>query len=238
VAILFQALEVRGPRRLRLLFTNTLDSGAFVTSWFGVESLDGAGPDPVVKAALVVPATPAGVEIVLDEDLAQGGLYRLTIAAGVPATDASTLSLTTQDFRPASTPTPPSPEVQARDVLGYAYGVDLVHDGNDFVEQANGDLDWITGPENVRGAVERGVLSEGVPWDPSWGAHPRQFVDAPIPTLGLLRSAVVRHLQRDDRIQRSDAVPGQNDNDGSVSLDVSYDLIGGQNGQVTLEPRA
>lgn len=235
MAIDFQSLEPRSQRRLRLIFTNSLDSGAFLPSWFTLTCLDGSGMSPDVVAVLPVPGTPNGAELVLDADLVSGGLYEVEIAAGLPAVDLSTHALTTFQFRTAVKPISPSLETTEADLFGLFYGIDLAHNGDDFVEQANGDLASESGPAHMSATAKRGLLSSGLPWAPEWGARLREHVDAPITTLGRVRSAAVRYFRSDDRYQRADISPLDHANDGDAVLLVDYWLVGDVHQQVQVE---
>lgn len=208
MSIDLQTLLVRHERRVRLFFTNTLAAGAFTTlTYYAISCQDGSGPDPNVLAAYAVPNTPGGVELVLDEDLTDGGLY-LFSAIGVPATDSTvTPSTSTQLARVALGQKPANVELAAtpedRDALMYQR--DLVWDGTDLVEDATGDLATVTGQTNVVNAVVRRELGEPLPWDPSYSPRAREFVNAPNVTLGDLRVAVVAQARLDPRVADASA---------------------------------
>lgn len=203
MSIDLQTLLVRHERRVRLFFTNALAAGAFSTlTYYTVSCQDGAGPDPNVVAAYAVTSDPSCVELALDEDLVDGGLYLIS-AIGVPAVDASVtpntattlvrvgLGLKPANVEPAATP-------DDRDALMYQR--DLAWDGTDLVEDATGDLATVTGPTNVVNAVIRRELGEPLPWDPDYSPRAREYVNAPNVTIDELRVAVVRQARLDPRV--------------------------------------
>lgn len=227
MALGFVNLLVRSPRRVRLLWDAALGGGAFSPSWFTFETLDGAGTNPNVVAALAVPSYPDQCELVLDNDLAIGGLYRLTIGAGVPPASGGTAPGYTRDFRPEGRPADPSPTLRLDDVIAELFQTDLLHDGKDFVEEANGDLAGVTGPENAKRAFARRLVSNGLAWRSDYGVKARRFVDAPEPTLPELRGRVAEQARRDDRIVRAAAsIPGTQDA-GQPIVNVDLEFIGG-----------
>lgn len=204
MAIAFTAIELRGSRRVRLAFTNTLAAGAFVAALYSVVSADGAGPDPGVVAAFVVAGSANVVELALGDDLVDGGLYTVT-AGGVPATDgSSTPNGSALQCRPGERKRPPIASALDDDPLAELFGVDLVWDG-DLALDATGDLATVTGPQNAEAAVLRRQLSNGLPWDPEYGAHPRKYVDGSRLMLPQLRGAMVEQAVADDRVARATA---------------------------------
>jgi hypothetical protein len=226
MAIEFQSVIVRQPTRLRLRFSNTLASGAFSTSWFTLASLDAAGADPEVSAALVVASAANELELVLTAPLVPGGLYEITVAAGLPAADSSTTAVASQVFRPPTPAAPPSPSVQQSDLMALVYGVDIVHNGQDFVLAPSGDLETVSGPENAKTAVVRRLLSDGLPYNPSYGGRAREFVDAPTPTLPAARGRLEAEARREPRVRSARVELTPNANDGDVTLRVNVELIG------------
>jgi hypothetical protein len=225
MAITFLGIVIRSQRRLRVLFTNTLGGGAFVTTWYTITNLDGAGPDVPVRAALVVPDVSNGVELALGQDLVGGSLYELDLAAGIPAGDLSTLPHTTSQFRPGEKQRAPSPDVSVPDIVAELYNIDLRFESGDFRETPAGDLATRTGPENVMAAAQRRAISNGLRWDQNYGGKPRRRVDAPSVTLPGLRGQLVRQLLLDDRIKKADATASQ-DNDGDAFIDMDVTMLG------------
>lgn len=229
MSIAFSAVEIRHERRIRLVFTNSLASGAFVTGFYVVSNLDGLGTSPNVNGALVVSGAAANVELALSADLVAGALYQVS-AIGVPAIDSSvTPGGSILQFR---VPLPTSllnvePKVDDGDRL--LYGQDIVWNGIDFLETSNGDLYVVSGVNNARLAVERRLLSEGLLWDPSYGAKPRQYVDAVASTVGNLKATLEQQAQADDRVKRVTAELVTDDSKPTqATFNVDVDLIGGQ----------
>lgn len=196
-------LEPRSARRIRLLFSKSLAVGAFTsTAFYTVMCTDGGGASPGISAALAVPNTPSAVELALDIDLAPGAAYVVS-AVAVPAGDASTTPPGTQvPLRQPERPTGPSEELSTDALLAFAYGSDIVFQ-SDFLETADGDLARVSGTENVRSALSRNMMSDGLPHDTSYGGHPREYVDGPAAALGTLPGKEQRSLLRDDRVKRA-----------------------------------
>jgi hypothetical protein len=236
MALTYHRHEVRSPYRIRLTFSHALGAGAFVTSWFSIVSTDDLGTDPTVVAVLEVPGDVLSLELSLDVELAPGGAYELTISAGVPgATEPPLAADATQKIL---TPRP-QPNVAAENLAGQIealiYGQDLLHDGRDYVEQADGDLAILSGVRNATAGVERIAEGNGLPWSEDWGAHLREFVDSPSPSAIVARGQVVRAVQTDDRVTGADAVSVvlEDDQIGDIRVDLDVDLIGGQRESVS-----
>jgi hypothetical protein len=224
MAISFQSVVYRSPRRIRLVFSNTLAAGAFSASWFAVVSTDSLGVDPTVMAALVVAGSPNVVELVLSDEMASAGGYSVTASAGVPAADASTLLADTAlPLRaPGTTPEITGPTVEARDDL-YLY--DLAFNGDDYVETGDGDLEVTSGVPNVEAALTRRLISEGLQWSASYGAKAREYVDGPSTALPELRAALINQALLDPRVKAADAKLLLA-TDGSYYFSVEAQLVG------------
>jgi hypothetical protein len=201
-----QSLVYRSVRRVRVVFTNTLAGGAFSPAWFTMTSTDSLGAAPGVRAALVVTDSPTTVELALESDLADGAGYLLTVAAGVPASDASTTAAPTE--LPLRTPAMARTSSAARsltdDAVDSLYGVDLAFADGDFVEGVDGDMQTVRGVENVQSALERRALSEGLAWVADYGAKLRQYVDGPAAgdssVTAALRAALLDQARTDERV--------------------------------------
>ncbi len=210
MSIALQTLEVRHERRIRLLFSNTLASGAFgvpAPAGYTVESLDGVATPPQVEAALVVPGSPNVVELVFDAPLVHGALY-LAKALSIPATDlSSTLPIVTSSsslrMRWGFNSPKENVEPALRDRERLLYGIDLLWTGSDYQETGTGDLDRVGGTANVAKALNRGVeTSPGdLGWDATYGAGARDFVDSPSVIAGTLKGSVAEQLLRDPRVK-------------------------------------
>jgi hypothetical protein len=221
-----QTLFVRSTSRLRLRFSSALAAGAFDTSWFTLASVDAAGEAPVALAALVVASRADELELALYPEFVDGGRYEITIAEGLPATDLSELAETVREFWAPIVGAAPSPSVQHSDRANEVYGVDLLHDGTDFVRAANFDLATVAGLANVQGAIPRRLTSDGLPYNPEFGGHARQFVDAPTPVLPLARGRLEAEARRDSRVREAKVELARDANDGTVVMNVDARLVG------------
>lgn len=203
MAISLLSLEAKHERRIRLVFSNTLDAGAFGIpgpAYYVITSNDAKGPNPTVAAAMVVSGSPNVVELALSAALVVGGQYNVS-AVGVPATDLSVTpvgSELTLQFGFSARKENVEPIKQDRDRL--LYGIDLVWSGKDYVETADGDLDRVSGTPNVLKALNRGLESPGLPWDDSWGGKLREFVDSPSVANTPMRGSVSSQILRDPRV--------------------------------------
>lgn len=200
----FQGAQIRNERRIRLLFTSALAIGAFgSTGSIAVQSTDGVGADPNVIARFAVPGFPNILEIALDTDLQHGGEYELDLT-GIPGADSTTVTVT-EDFAWSAALPDANLEVQQIDVDALVYLRDLISSGGDWLEDANGDLAQIEGLPNVIKAMENRVLSDGIPWDPTYGGKPREYVDGPLPALSGLLGISVQQVTADPRIASAKA---------------------------------
>lgn len=222
-------VAIRHSRRIRLVFSTSLAAGAFsALSHYSVTNQDGRGASPNVVAAFVLPGSPAAVELALDADLVAGAIYQVE-ADGVPALDSSvTPTPSVETINIAQPNAQPNVEIHADDIDALVFGVDLVHDGVDYVEGSDGDLATIAGEPNVVAAILRREVSDGLPWDPSYGAKPRQYVDGAFGALTQLRGALVRQAVADDRVKQCDVTLTQDPNDPSQAFfEVTPTLITG-----------
>jgi hypothetical protein len=204
VSILLSLVTIRTETRILLLFTNALGAGAFgvpAPAYYSVTNDDGRGPSPIVRGAYLVPGNPNVVELALSEPIVKGALYTYT-AEGVPATDLSvTPPGSSAELRWGLTEARQNVEPAVRDKERLLYGVDLLWNGTDYQESATGDLDRIEGTANVTKALNRGVESSELPWDPTYGAKAREFVDSPSTVAGTLKGSVSRQLLSDPRVK-------------------------------------
>src|SRR5258708_3636891 len=123
---------VRHERRVRLRLDVELRPAAFQsTSFYTVACKDGRAVSPPVVGALVVGADLHEIELALGSDLAPGALYEVKIA-GAPATDG--VANASALFRPGEAVAGPNGASASDDLDALLYGVDLVHDGADYVE--------------------------------------------------------------------------------------------------------
>lgn len=198
---------VRHERRIRLIFTNSLAAGAFTSlAWYAITS-DGTAANPSVVAAYAVSNSPDTVELHLGADLVQGVLYTAS-AVGVPATDlSSTPNPSETKFRVAVERggNDLKAAVKVSPLERRLYGVDLIHDGADWVEGPDGDLAIVEGKPVVKADIRRGIESNGLPWAPTYGMRARGFVDAPSPMLAQLPGIAAAYVQQDDRVESATA---------------------------------
>lgn len=208
---------IRHERRIRLVFDAPQLSGMFVASRFTVTSFDGlSAPLTPVKQALVVAGQPEAVELALGQDLQQGGVYDIALD-GVSVAQArfgQSMALATLQ----------APETDRAALL---YGTDLMHDGNDFIETASGDLASVAGVANVRAALWRRMTSMGLPWDPTYAPKLREYIDGTPGALPGVRGLLTREAMADDRVASVDVTVSQTDDDpATVYYDLSFTLRG------------
>lgn len=204
MSITLNSAEIKHERRIRLLFSRPLGTGAFglsPTSMYTIVSQDALGIDPTVSAAMIVGGSPEAVELALSSDLVMGGLYTVTVIS-VPGDDASTTSSSLQIRFGLNAPKRDVEPLQ-RNQDGLLYGIDLLWDGLDYQETANGDLDRAGGTANVTKALYRGLQSMGLPWDQVYGAKIRNFVDSPSPSSGTLKGSATAQIMKDPRVKKA-----------------------------------
>jgi hypothetical protein len=215
-------VEFRGSRRVRLIFTGPLAAGAFTsTAIYTVTSEDGAGPSPTnVVAVFAVANTANAVELAIDQDLASGGLYEMGCTA-VPCADLSNFT-GTYDARVAlALTTPVNAEPATSDIDLLLYSRDLLHNGQDFAQDATGDLATVDGRDNLEGAMGRRFASEGLPWDDTYGPKAETYVDGPETEATPFAGALLAQGRADDRIKQASVDIVQSDEDpGDWAFDV------------------
>lgn len=206
-------IEVLHERRVRLVFSSPLDSGAFGVpgpAFYVLTSSDARAPSPSVQAAMAVPASPGIVELALGSALVKGALYTVA-AVGAPAVDTSTsTSASVLQFRYGQRSLRENVDPLQRDRQRLLYGIDLLWNGADFQETATNDLDRVSGTPNVAKALDHAIEANGLPWDFTHGARAREFVDSPSTAAGTLTGAMAAQILKDPRVR-------------SVKFDVSVD---------------
>jgi hypothetical protein len=220
VALLSAA--ARHERRVRLVFDGPLTLAAFTNA--SLYAVNGANGGAVPVSGLVgLVGMPNQIDLALGADLAAGVVYSV-IAAGVPAVDGSkTAPGTSATVRLAAPPAVPSDaEVTPDDVSEVLYGIDLVWGAGDYLEDAAGDLAAVSGPENVKAALMRRFASDGLPWDDTYGAKPRRYIDGSPLVVPGQRGALVRQARFDDRVKAARATLSAD----ASEFDVSVKLIG------------
>lgn len=201
MAIALTGVVARSPRRVRLVFSNTLAAGAFTTlSYYEITPSNDVGVSVEVLQALVVADSANNVELAVSQDLTPGVPY-LVSAVGVPAIDLSVTpnpsELTFQLGEPLRQANV-EPAASELDVL--LYGRDIIWTGEDFLESPDGDLASIAGVANLQASVQRRMNGEGLYWDPSYGPNVRSYVDAPSPSAATLKLQLERNAMLDDRV--------------------------------------
>lgn len=226
MAIALTQVQIRHERRVRLFFSASLGAGAFTsTGFYTVTSVGGEAASPSVVAALMVANSPSVVELQLAADLVQGQRYTLS-AVGVPAVDLSVTPNPSSEVvyfgeAPAGLGGPQKGGVSELDEL--LYGRDLLFTAGDFVEDGQGDLATVAGAQNLEAALRRRALSNGLPWDASYGLRADEFVDVPIEGLLPIRSRAETQMRADDRVASAKATV-ETDNEsgtGAVLIDVT-----------------
>lgn len=170
-------------RRVRVLCTGPLATPAAFQSlsYYGVQNLDGLGANPIhVEAVFAIGSDPNAFELQVDSNFTDGALYQVNLTA-LPFADTSTFTGSIQGATAAQVNTPAqNSEIETTDEQLLLYGRDhLLTDEGDFAEDATGDLASSSGRDVWQADVLRDIMSSGVPWDPSYGANPDDFVNAP-----------------------------------------------------------
>lgn len=232
MAINFLQIAARHERRLRLSFDNQPAAGAYGSSsttlaYYTIAPQNFLSSAESVTQAIVVANSPNVVELALGSDLAPGGSYLVTINA-MPCVDSSTCS-GSQIFVFAAAPDRPNLEVPQDDYASLLYGIDLVHNGVDFVEGSEGDLTTIAGIANAQEAVRRRAFGDPLPWAPNYSAKARQYVDGTPGAMPTLKAQLVANLLLDDRVKQVQAALSFDPNDASIAYyDVLTTLIGSE----------
>ncbi len=202
MATSLNAIVIRHERRVRLLFSRPLAIGAFTsTAFYTVTNQDGSGTSPGVQKAMVVADSSHVVELQLDSDLTQGGVY-LFSAVAVPGNDATvtpdpsglfaTFGVQKQALLQSAGGVP--------DIYALLFGKDILFNGGDFVEDHTGDLAANDGLDCFVADMNNIAISDGLPWAPAHGVHARQYVDGARGALPGLRGAAEAAFLADDRV--------------------------------------
>jgi hypothetical protein len=176
-----------------------------------------------VAGAIGLLGMPNQLDLALGADLEAGVVYMVD-ASGVPAADGSATPAGTSAPARLAAP-PPAPvdtEVSPDDIEAALYGIDLVWDGQDYAETAAGDLATVGGSDNVEAALTRRFASDGLPWDNTYGAKPRRYIDGDSGAIAPLRGTLVRQARLDDRVKTARAALSPEGDE----FDVSVQLIG------------
>jgi hypothetical protein len=228
MAIEFQSAYSRSTTRVRVVFSNTLGSGAYSTSFFSLAVVDGYAVAPPIVEALLVPGRGQDIELALGGELTEGARYLLTISAGVPDVLSDTAAGATARLTIPQTQLAANEEQTDTAILDELFQRDLLHDGTDFIEDANGDIAQLVGLDNARSAVARRVAADGLKWDQNFGPALREHVDEHPSALYAMRSKIGANLRQDDRIADADVRVSDADigDDGTVVLPVDITFVG------------
>lgn len=211
----------RGQSRARFFFANALAAGAFTsTGYYAAVSTDGLGANPTnVVAVFAVAGNSAAVELALEPALVAGSVYQFSFTA-LPNADLSTFTGSILGSQGAAINALPNIEPASQDLDLLLYSRDLVHNGVDFVESPAGDLLTATGRPNWLGAVMRRMTSNGVGWDPTYGAKANQYVNAPDAYKQPLAGSLASQARADNRTQQATVAvipyPGDPNLDGWI----------------------
>jgi hypothetical protein len=210
---------------VRLLFDTPPSAGALSTPSLYAVTAPGAAPVPVVGLVLIA-GQPQNLDLVLGADLQPGIVY--TVAADGSGSAVVMLGVPSAQ---------PDVELADPDIDALLYGIDLVWTGTDYAEGADGDLATVSGVANVEAALGRRFTSDGLPWDDTYGAKPRAYVDGAPAAASALKGALVRQAQLDDRVETATASLTIDGTDATFEVDV--ELIGdGDKVNVPVTPNA
>lgn len=211
------ASQFNGARRWRLFFSGPLASGAFLTGPYAVS--DSIGPSPIsVEAAYAIASDPNAVELSVSADLCGGQIYTVTCTA-VPGTGGGgSFTGTFQDRTPLQVAAPPNVEPAQADIDLVLYSRDLYWNGQDFSEDATGDLVTVAGSPNWVGAMGRRMSFGPLKWARRYGANAYQYVDAPDAYQRPLAGALLGQARQDNRTATAsvDVVQAPGDPDGWI----------------------
>jgi len=223
----------RSERRVRLRFDGSLGSGAFSTAWFSIAVVNDWATAVTPVEAFVVASRPDELELAVSTDLTIGARYRVDVAAGIPDGADDPGPACSAEFTLGVPMSAPSEELLDRRLLDAVFQSDLAHDGHDFVEGPDGDLEHVSGVENGRVSIRRRAAANGLRWDESFGPGLREFVDAPIFSIPAMRGKLAENLRRDDRVTKVDVgLDGATIDDGTVTVPIDVEFVGGLRSQV------
>lgn len=198
MALTLLAVTVRSSTRIRLVFDRALAAGAFNASLYKIWDNTLGVPGVTLKAALAVAGQTAQAELVCSTPLTEDDSILVTCST-VPAADASTYTGQMSAYWGANVIYTPNVEPTQNNGSELAFGTDLVHNGNDYVEDATADLALVSGIQNVMTAIPRRVRSYSLPWDQSYGARLEDYVDGPNASAAPAAGLIKRQVLSDDR---------------------------------------
>lgn len=228
MAVAIRQAFARSERRVRLRFDGTLGSGAFNIAFFSIAIVDGLATAVAPVEAFVVASRPDELELAVDVNITTGARYRIDVAAGLPDGVGDPGPACSAEFTLGVPAAAPSEEVGDQRLLDAIFQCDLGHDGEDFVEGPDGDLEYVSGVENGRVSVRRRAAANGLRWDSTYGPGLREFVDAPVFSLPAMRGRLSENLRRDDRVARVDVgLDAATIDDGTVTVPIEVEFAGG-----------
>lgn len=229
MAIALVAAQVVHARKVRLVFSESVHASAYTTlSYYAALSINALGASPAIVAAFATIASPNVVELQLSLDLAPGGTYEFT-AVGVPNVGSTSTTPGGSTVALAFGEQPVhaiAPKAAISFADEWLYNLDIVYSDVDFVEDAAGDLAEAAGPPLVRRDLENRALSDGLPWEPSYGLHSRSYIDGTPGALLTLRGAAISQMLEDDRVVSCDATLGEETDTGEGYLEIAPKLLG------------
>ncbi len=233
MTIALVSAQIRHERRARLFFSNTVAAISFTsTSYYLVDCTNNAGPSPLVSAVFAVASTPNAVELQLSSDLAPGGVYKFS-ADGVVADDHSTVPGGSEAYAAFGEQVTRPNKGPVTELEALLYGLDIRFEGGEFIENAAGDLETISGPPLVRRDLWNRLLSDGLPWDPDYGVKSREWIDGSPGALFALRGRTSDQMTEDDRVR--DVEVTIKDDGAEATVTVAPILIGDSN-VASIEP--
>jgi hypothetical protein len=209
------AAIARHERRVRLLFDEALPPASLGNlALYRITAEDALGIAMPIVGLAVIAGQPHAIELALGADLVEGVLYAVhTAGAKLP-------------IRLGAKVAQVDTERDGEDVAESLFGVDCGWANGDYAETPGGDLATVGGEDNVVGALERRLQSDGLLWDDDYGSKPRQYIDGAMAAAGALKGALVRQARADDRVRRANATLRTADAD--AFFDVAVELLGGR----------
>lgn len=199
----FTSVVPRSARRVRLVFDGALAASAFTsTTYYAIANTDGLAPSPTVSGVVAIVGQTNQIELATSLDLIGGAQYTVTVTAA-PAADLTTCT-GSLPMQLGAVLVPQNSEPATNDVDEALYLIDLVWSGDDFVEDASGDLATISGIANLKGAIERRWMQEGLPYDPSYGVKSSQYVDGAAGAVLGIKGEMVAQARQDPRVRSVD----------------------------------
>jgi len=198
-------LQIKHARRIKLIFDQSLSIDAFLSiAYYSVTCTDNKASNPNVVQAFYVPNSLNVLELALNIDLAQNSQY-IVSAVGVPNSTNTEFTPDPSElkfyFGQSTSPSLVNQKEGLNKIHSRLYGIDISMQNGEFIENKDGDLQLTTGPEMVKEALWRRLLSNGLMWNSQYGLKSREFVDATPDSMPLLSSNANSQVRLDDRVQ-------------------------------------